>query len=349
MTDQTPMKINRSSTGLVPTNLDDAFRLSEAFHQAQLAPRDLNSPQAIMIAMMQGMELGMSPVQAVQSVAVINNRPVIWGDALIAVVRAHPDCLYVKEWIDGEGDDRVAWCETQRKGEDEPVKRSFSVEDAKRSGKWTTEPKVTRKSRNGGTYQADNDSPWYRYPQRMLQMRARAWCLRDVYADAMKGIQVREEVEDYSGADRAKDVTPKPSIQERLVAQQDTSQAPVEGFGTNDEFEFEEQQDSADHLSSSDQSEAEPVNASPQHATGSALSHLPGDWRRKVVAFARVYYAGSSPSERDQIAAEYEPLANEHEEVKAAMERIVELVGYKELAKLCEFTGLTETQLKEAA
>ena len=42
----------------------------------------------------------------------------------------------------------------------------------------------------------DKKGPWQQYPYRMLQMRARSWGLRDGFADALKGMQVREEIED---------------------------------------------------------------------------------------------------------------------------------------------------------
>jgi hypothetical protein len=47
------------------------------------------------------------------------------------------------------------------------------------------------------------------YPKRMLQMRARAFALRDMFPDVLKGLQVREEVEDFVEASSPRDVTPK--------------------------------------------------------------------------------------------------------------------------------------------
>lgn len=222
-------------SAIVPQSIEESFRLSEAIHMSGMAPSGFDSPQKVMIAMLAGLEIGLPPMAAVQSVAVINNRPCIWGDALIGVVRKSPLCQHVTEWIEGEGDEMVAYCETHRKGEPRPVKMSFSVADAKKAGLWQTEARVTKTSKSGGTYQKDNDSPWYKYPKRMLQMRARAWCLRDVYADVTKGMQVREEVEDYQhvGPDNAKDVTPQPSVMQRLRAAQEAPQQPAderEGF-----------------------------------------------------------------------------------------------------------------------
>ncbi|ORE90491.1 hypothetical protein ATO13_22336 [Stappia sp. 22II-S9-Z10] len=210
--------------GLVPTNIEEAYRIATIYHAAGLAGGGLDSPEKIMIAVMTGLDLGIPPSQAVAKIAVINNRPVMWGDALIGVVRASPQCLWVQEGIDGTGDDMVAWCETQRRGEPRPVVRRFSVEDAKRARLWSPDAKVMRWARGGQSkYEADNDSPWHRYPQRMLQMRARAWCLRDVYADVLSGIGSREEEEDLARTRQAAQeaevirAPQRPSLSERLA------------------------------------------------------------------------------------------------------------------------------------
>jgi hypothetical protein len=197
--------------GIVPSTLEDVYRLAKYVTASGLAPYGMDTPEKVTIAIMTGLEVGLPPMQAIQSIAVINGRPTIWGDGLMAVVRQSKDCMWIRESIEGEGDDMVAVCETQRRGETEPVRRTFSVDDAKRAGLWQTKEIVTKRGKNGTNYEGPNDSPWFKYPKRMLQMRARAWCLRDTFADVTKGIQVREEVEDYQGPEKAKDITPQPT------------------------------------------------------------------------------------------------------------------------------------------
>src|SRR6185369_7312068 len=145
----------------------------------------------IMVAMQYVMELGLSPMQALQSVAVINNRPVIWGDGALAVVKAHPECEDVIETFEDSEDEekKLARCVVKRTGK-EPVTRTFSVRDAVRAGLL--------------------DGPvWKKYPRRMMAMRARSWAIRDAFPDALKGVGVREEVEDYTPtkAANAREVT----------------------------------------------------------------------------------------------------------------------------------------------
>ncbi|WP_051130248.1 hypothetical protein [Brevundimonas naejangsanensis] len=160
-----------------------------------------------MVAIMAGAELGLAPFQALQSFAIVNNRPTLWGDGLMAVARAQG--IKAQEWIDGEGDAAVAHCEVTRPDTGETIPRSFSVSDAKKAGLW------------------NKQGPWQQYPKRMLQMRARAWALRDGCADMLRGFQVREEVEDYQTVSARAVPAERPNLAARLAAPND---APREGF-----------------------------------------------------------------------------------------------------------------------
>ena len=210
-----------SPLALIPQTLEQAYRLAQAVVEAGLTPQGLDTPARALIAILTGLELGIPPMQAVQGIAVINGRPCIWGDLQLAIVRRSPRCAYVKEWIEGEGDDRVAWCETLRRGETEPIRRSFSVRDAIAAGLWQTAPTIKRKNRQTGqAYETANDSPWFRYQPRMLQHRARSWCLRDTYADDLKGLNSAEEMRDTYPPEEAVDITPPktsgPAFRERM-------------------------------------------------------------------------------------------------------------------------------------
>src|SRR3546814_15538068 len=46
-------------------------------------------------------------------------------------------------------------------------------------------------------FRSGKQGPWSQYPQRMRQMRARAWAMRDGFADVLKGIGIAEEVRDF--------------------------------------------------------------------------------------------------------------------------------------------------------
>lgn len=178
-------------TALEPTTLQEAMKFSDILASSTMVPRDFQGkPGNVLVAIQWGREVGLGPLQALQNIAVINGRPSIWGDAALALVRGHPDCLSVQEGVEGEGEARQGWCEVTRRGE-APQRRTFSVGDAKRAGL------------------LNKPGPWTQYPDRMLQLRARGFAIRDVFPDALRGVMTREEAED---------MPPEPRHVENLAA-----------------------------------------------------------------------------------------------------------------------------------
>ena len=158
------------------------------------------------MAVLQGLELGIPPMQAVQQIGIIGGRCTVWGDLVPAMIwRAGHK---IREWIEGDGDARVAWCEITRGDNREVIKRKFSVDDAKRAGLWDARAKVKRKDEAGAWYEEDNDNPWYRYQERMLQMRARGFCARDGVPDVLHGLYIREEIEEERRVTERQEIAP---------------------------------------------------------------------------------------------------------------------------------------------
>lgn len=176
--DRAPVSVGGEVRPLIPASFEAAWRFADMISSSGMAPRGMEKPAQLMAAILQGLEVGMTPMAAVQSIAVVNGRPAIYGDGAIALVRASGLCEFVEEEITGEGDKMLAICRAKRKGEKKPVEGRFSVEDAKKASLW---------SKSG---------PWTQYPKRMLQMRARGFALRDAFADVLKGMILREEAED---------------------------------------------------------------------------------------------------------------------------------------------------------
>jgi hypothetical protein len=172
---------------IVPQTLDDAFRLGSMIFASGLAPYSMKSKEAVCAAVMYGMEIGLPPMQAVQSIAVIGGRPTIYGDAAIALVRQSGLLASFRETIEGEGDDRAGVCKVSRlhpSGEVEEIVERFTVAMAKTAGLWD------KRGRSGEA------TPWQLYPDRMLRARARGFALRDLFADVLKGLRIYEEAAD---------------------------------------------------------------------------------------------------------------------------------------------------------
>ena len=163
-----------STFDLSPQTFDQALTFSQYLADSDMVPKDYKGkPGNCLIAMQWGAEVGLKPLQALQNLAVINGRPALWGDSVIAIVRGSPLCEYVIETDDGQ----TATCTVKRRGEPEQI-RTFSVDDARAAGL------------------AGKQGPWSQFPKRMRQMRARAFALRDVFPDVLRGLPVAEEIMD---------------------------------------------------------------------------------------------------------------------------------------------------------
>lgn len=162
-----------------PSSFEEAYRIAKVLAASDLVPKDYREkPENCLVAMQWGADIGLPGLQALQNIAVINGRPSIWGDAAKALVLSHPACDDIEESIEGDGDGMVAVCIVKRKGK-KPVEQRFSVTDAKKAGLW------------------NKSGPWQAYPKRMLQMRARGFALRDAFPDALRGLVLAEEAQDY--------------------------------------------------------------------------------------------------------------------------------------------------------
>ena len=175
-----PLRAGGSIAAIVPQDAEQAWRMAEMIAKSGLAPRDMQSPEKIVTAIFTGLEIGLKPMQAVQSIAVVNGRPTVWGDAALGLVEASGLLEDFEEIVEGDGDAMVARCRAKRQGRASAIERSFSAADAKAAGLW------------------NKSGPWQQYKRRMLQLRARAFTLRDGFADVLKGLQITEEARDYT-------------------------------------------------------------------------------------------------------------------------------------------------------
>lgn len=141
-----------------------------------------NGPNVLM-AIETGRGIGLSPPASLQYIAMVNNRPTLWGDGLAAIVYANGGDIKAQE-IGGEGSDDWGYRVTVTRPGCDPETETFTVADAKKAKLW------------GKT------GPWTQYPKKMLMYRARAFAVRQQFSDVLAGVHVREEVEDFI------DVTP---------------------------------------------------------------------------------------------------------------------------------------------
>lgn len=171
---------------LVPKSVSDVKELARMIALAEWAPdcyRDIDGnfhQQKIELAIMHGASVGLGPIAAVQAIALLNGTPSIWGDGALSVIE-HSGLLedMVEDYEVDDEQGLVAVCTMKRRGRATPIVTRFSLAMAEHAG-------LTR-----------NEGPWQTYPERMLRMRARSWTMRDGFADVLRGLHLREEVDDY--------------------------------------------------------------------------------------------------------------------------------------------------------
>lgn len=195
-----------TKSNFAPSTLDEAVNLSGILSQSSIVPASYKGKKEdILVAILMGNELGFSPISSLQNIATINGKPSIYGDAMLALVKNSPLCLDVVEsTFKGEKpEDSGAVCVAHRK-DAEPVTVTYTVGDAVRAGLWK------------------KAGPWTTNPKRMLQMRARSFCLRDAFPDVLRGLVATEEVADYQ------DLTPEISKLKKKPAKQSPMSNPLD-------------------------------------------------------------------------------------------------------------------------
>ena len=171
--------ISFGASGVQLTSLEDAFRFAKAIVASGFAPKGMDKPESVLVALQWGAELGLTPMAALSNIAVVNGRPSLFGDAALALIRSSGQLeSYSEQEVGKRGEDSFGFKITaKRKGFSEQSE-TFTVADAKQAKLWA------------------KAGPWTDYPQRMLKFRARGFLLRDMFGDVLKGLKTAEEVRD---------------------------------------------------------------------------------------------------------------------------------------------------------
>jgi hypothetical protein len=120
-------------------------------------------------------------MQSLQSIAVVNGRPSVYGDTALAVCKGSPVCEWVRETIEGEGEHMVAICQAKRRSDAQPVESRFGVSEAKKAGLWG-KGKARGRSIHVGC----------------CRCVLAALRLRDAFPDVLRGLVTAEEAADYT-------------------------------------------------------------------------------------------------------------------------------------------------------
>jgi hypothetical protein len=156
-----------------PTSLSEAFYMAGILVQSGLTPKAIDTPQKAFLVMAQGRELGLSTMQALNNIYVVEGRVSLSSDLMAALIVKSPVCEYLR--CTEMTPERASYAAKRRGGAE--FKFAYTWEDAKRAG-------LT----NRATYQNN--------PADMLRHRALAKTARAVFPDIIAGLYSRDEAED---------------------------------------------------------------------------------------------------------------------------------------------------------
>jgi hypothetical protein len=168
-------KIKAGSRGVQLATVADMRETAGILCQSGLLPEGYKTAAQVFVGLQFGAELGLRPMTALNSIAVIRGKPTLWGDAALGMVKTSGLLTKYYEKVTGVGDAMIATVKSEREG-NFVIETTFSVDDAITAGLW------------GKT------GPWKTHPKRMLKYKARAFNLRDNFPDILKGLHLQEEM-----------------------------------------------------------------------------------------------------------------------------------------------------------
>ena len=156
-----------------PNSIDQALKLAQTLVASRLLPRTITTAEQAFTIMAAGKEMGLTAMQSLRSIHVIEGKPTCSSDLILALCKRRPDvCKYFRLV---KSDPAIATYETLREGDPAPTVLSFTIEQAQKA-------KLTGK---------DN---WSKYPDAMLRARCIAALARAVYPDLVLGVYETDEI-----------------------------------------------------------------------------------------------------------------------------------------------------------
>lgn len=189
LTPRPERRLDKAGFMFVPQTWEQLYSYAKEISATEFVPNQMRGkPGAVLAAWQKGQEVGLQPMAALQSIAVINGRPSIHSSGYWALITSNPLC---EDWTELPPHEaaRVGYgeCTIKRRGKKSPETRRFTMEDAKRADL------------------LDKDN-WKKYPGQMLVWRARHLAGEAAIPEASQGLVPSDIAQDLEPLD----VTPKP-------------------------------------------------------------------------------------------------------------------------------------------
>lgn len=157
-----------------PQSAGQAWSRAKLLVASGVLPRAVKTPAAAFAIMARGRELGLTMMQSFGAIHVIEGKPTLSADLMVALVKRGQKSKYFRVV---ESTNEKCTCETWRVDDPEPTRLTYSLDDAKIAG----------------LLGKDN---WKHYPRAMLRARCKSELARMVYEEELMGIYMPDEVEE---------------------------------------------------------------------------------------------------------------------------------------------------------
>lgn len=177
--------------GVPLRSLDEAYRLSQNLAISQMLPRDLRGkPSDVLAMLLYGQELGLGPMQSIQTIYVVEGRPSMSAQLWRALVRRAGHKVRIVERIHN----KACTVEIVRSDDpDHPHQETFTLDDAVQTGKvQIVDGKPRARSKDG------KPLPWELFTDDLLAARATARGCRFACPEVALGFYADEEAADLT-------------------------------------------------------------------------------------------------------------------------------------------------------
>lgn len=168
---------------IVPRTIDEVTDLAERLSKSTLLPKSMQGKMPdVLVTIMAGQEMGLAPMASLRSFHVIEGKPVLSADGMVALVLGSGKAQYFERVEESE---TSVTYETMRVGSKTARRCTWTMEMAKKAA----------------LHQKDN---WRCYPRQMLASRSKKELAVDVYPDVLAGCYLEDEIEDPRPAPAAR-------------------------------------------------------------------------------------------------------------------------------------------------
>ena len=103
MTDTKELTVRQPRWRMLPGSLGEAMEMAQLIAGSELCPKQYRGkPADCIVAYEYGSALGLSWMQSLRSVSVINGQGALWGDAIPALIHGSGECERFHEYFDGQ-------------------------------------------------------------------------------------------------------------------------------------------------------------------------------------------------------------------------------------------------------